>query len=122
MNLGKKEYNRKKSKEWYWKHREQSLATSRERRKAHPDDRKMQYWKMKNQWLEIIKTKDMDHCSICGYDRCFAAIDFHHVEDDKKYNIAAMITLKPTPERIAELSKVIPVCSNCHREIHNGCQ
>lgn len=61
-------------------------------------------------------------CSICNYDKCIAALDFHHVDPSRKdFNIAnlANIAFKKNLEAIkAELDKCICVCSNCHRELH----
>ena len=59
-------------------------------------------------------------CSICGYDKYFGALDFHHIDpktkeyDWKKYRQMSLAKLKN------ELIKCILVCSNCHREIHGG--
>lgn len=59
-------------------------------------------------------------CSICGYDKCLSALDFHHLDPSKKdFHISSkkaysLKKLKP------ELDKCILVCANCHREIHAG--
>ena len=69
-------------------------------------------------WNRIIKEKGMDRCSICGYDKCFAAIDFHHRDPlTKLYNIGTVLARFPTPERIAELDKTDALCRNCHAEL-----
>lgn len=59
-------------------------------------------------------------CQICGYNKCKAAIDFHHIEpSEKEYEVSNM---KNYSEAIlfAELEKCMIVCANCHREIHDG--
>lgn len=58
-------------------------------------------------------------CSQCGFAHP-AAIDFHHVEPEKKENnIFAMVHNGFTVEKIKkELEKCIPLCSNCHRILH----
>ena len=59
-------------------------------------------------------------CKLCGYDRCYDALDFHHTnESEKRFNFSQHFnrkweTLKP------ELDKCILVCATCHREIHAG--
>lgn len=58
-------------------------------------------------------------CCICGYDRCASAFDFHHVNPrDKDFTISSRMTswsrIKP------ELDKCTLLCSNCHREVHDG--
>lgn len=72
-------------------------------------------------WMEtIIIPRGLNQCAKCGYDKCFAAIDFHHKNpNDKKYSIGNMIRNAITPDKVAEIDKVIPLCSNCHRELHN---
>ena len=61
-------------------------------------------------------------CSICGYNRCIAAIDFHHLNPaSKDFDVANMVSNCKTIRAIdTEVAKCIRVCSNCHREIHDG--
>lgn len=58
-------------------------------------------------------------CSICGYDKYIGALEFHHLNPNKKdFGISggtkSFETLRP------EVDKCILVCSNCHREIHTN--
>lgn len=60
-------------------------------------------------------------CSICGYDKCIRALEFHHLDPDKKskdYN--KNFKLWSFERQKKELEHCILVCSNCHREIHNS--
>lgn len=58
-------------------------------------------------------------CSICGYDKCIAALDFHHVDPTQKdFNISQYYKKDFTDELKAELDKCILICANCHRELH----
>jgi hypothetical protein len=70
--------------------------------------------KVRNFFVEYKKTKK---CEICGESRWYV-LDFHHIKE-KKYEIADLVkrgcSLKTL---IEELKKCIPVCANCHREIH----
>ena len=60
-------------------------------------------------------------CIICGYNRCIAALEFHHLNpEEKDFSIAATGTTKSWERIKKELDKCICVCANCHREIHNG--
>lgn len=57
-------------------------------------------------------------CSICGYSKCIAALDFHHINPTEKdkdfFNMrGGLSTLLKT-----KLDKCVLLCSNCHREIH----
>jgi transposase len=60
-------------------------------------------------------------CALCGYDRCVAALEFHHVDPSQKrlgisYN---GVTLSLEALR-AEADKCVLVCSNCHAELEAG--
>lgn len=57
-------------------------------------------------------------CEICGYDKCIDALEFHHLNPDKKdFGIACGDT-RSLEKLKAEADKCIMVCANCHREIH----
>lgn len=63
-------------------------------------------------------------CSICGYCRCYKALEFHH-KDEKTYDISKLLkkSWKLNEKKILqELDKCMLVCSNCHREIHSDDQ
>ncbi len=55
-------------------------------------------------------------CRCCGYDRCLAALDFHH-PGKKDFNISSKMSWSAIEP---ELKHVILLCSNCHRETHAG--
>jgi len=57
-------------------------------------------------------------CRACGYDRCFGAIEFHHIDPSAKTDCIKRMTHKPTETLTDELKKCVMVCANCHREIH----
>ena len=61
-------------------------------------------------------------CSICGYNKCNAALDFHHTNSKEKEMTIAEISLKNVSYNkiLKEARKCILICSNCHREIHNN--
>lgn len=60
-------------------------------------------------------------CQCCGYDKCSAALEFHHLDPTKKdFNISDRDIKLNWNEIKNELDKCIIVCSNCHKEIHNG--
>lgn len=59
-------------------------------------------------------------CSICGYERCSDALEFHHLDDNEKdFNISDRKLKQDWPAIKAELDKCILVCANCHRELHS---
>lgn len=56
-------------------------------------------------------------CSRCGYGKCPAALEFHHVDPaEKDVNIAAMHRTWESIKK--ELDRCVLLCSNCHREVH----
>lgn len=61
-------------------------------------------------------------CSICGYSKCLAALQFHHLNPkNKKFGIneALKSNIKVSKEEILEeIKKCILLCANCHFEIH----
>ena len=60
-------------------------------------------------------------CVYCGYNRCSAALDFHHLDEKSKSFGLSQRGLTRSWERTRkELEKCILVCANCHREIHVG--
>lgn len=57
-------------------------------------------------------------CSKCGYDKCIAALDFHHInKNDKNFQISKNYK-KDFLEIKSELDKCVLLCANCHREEH----
>lgn len=75
--------------------------------------------KIKSECLEYKGNK----CSKCGYDRCQAVLQFHHLDPStKEFSIGEVVNSrnKITFEELKpELDKCIVLCSNCHIELHN---
>ena len=63
-------------------------------------------------------------CIKCGYDKCLAALEFHHRnKEDKRFGINYMIANKfPLEEIFIEAEKCELLCVNCHREKHQQCK
>ena len=60
-------------------------------------------------------------CRLCGYDRCMAALEFHHLDPAAKQFGVAQNGMARSIERIrAEARKCILLCSNCHAEVESG--
>ena len=71
------------------------------------------YWQEQYKFINRLK---INGCAICGYNKCNAALDFHHVEkSNKKFRFTRCLSDEHT---IEEFHKCILLCSNCHREIH----
>ncbi len=60
-------------------------------------------------------------CSICGYNKCLQALEFHHSDPSKKdFGISAKGYTRSWEMVSKELDKCILLCANCHREVHEG--
>lgn len=60
-------------------------------------------------------------CQICGYDRCVAALEFHHVDpSEKRLGISAGGLSLGIETLRAETAKCVLLCSNCHAEVESG--
>jgi hypothetical protein len=59
-----------------------------------------------------------DKCSICGYNNCREALEWHHLDPSTKEVEPSKVFSRSYERIIEELSKCILVCANCHREIH----
>lgn len=80
------------------------------------------YLKNNTKVRQQVKQQCVDYlggkCSKCGYNKCLAALDFHHIDinqKDKNYTNNRMSFEKLKPE----LDKCVLLCANCHREVHN---
>lgn len=68
---------------------------------------------------KLVKYKG-GKCELCGYCRCYSALDFHHIDpENKSFHISANLN-KSFDTLKKEVDKCIMVCANCHREIHEG--
>lgn len=102
----------------YWiNNREKRL---KQKNRWYIDNREM--WKVK---MSIARKKIRDFindyklskgCAICGYNKCVAALEFHH-NGDKEFlpNASSGRNIESLKE---EINKCIVLCSNCHRELH----
>lgn len=83
--------------------------------------------KDRNEKKILLEFKNEMSCSECGYDKCIAALEFHHVDPkDKEFGLASVMHLKydnalDLKEKIEdELNKCIVLCRNCHKLLHSG--
>ena len=61
-----------------------------------------------------------DRCRLCGYDACYAALCFHHVQTHVKgFNFAGS-HLRSWTALTEELEKCVLLCQNCHAQVHAG--
>ena len=68
---------------------------------------------------ELVKYKG-GKCEICGYDKCIAALQFHHLDAKQKdFELGNVYNYKHSMDEMKqEVDKCILVCANCHAELH----
>ena len=59
-------------------------------------------------------------CQICGYNKCIAALDFHHTDPSTKKLTLSHLYKHSWDKVKEEIDKCLLVCANCHREIHSS--
>lgn len=68
---------------------------------------------------KLIKYKGGE-CCLCHYNKCAEALELHHLNPSEKDFTIAKNYCKSWETIKKEADKCILVCSNCHKEIHNG--
>lgn len=60
-------------------------------------------------------------CVLCGYDRCIAALEFHHlVPSEKRFSLSHRGVTRSLTAARAEASRCVLLCANCHAEVEVG--
>lgn len=60
-------------------------------------------------------------CRICGYKRCLAALEFHHVDPaNKGFSLSHRGVARSMERAREEASKCVLLCANCHVEVEAG--
>lgn len=69
--------------------------------------------------LKVMVVKYLGgRCVRCGYDKCVAALEAHHLDSSTKaFGIAAKGYTRSWEVVKTEADKCILLCSNCHREV-----
>jgi len=99
------------NKRWMAKHRDTIMQR---RRDKYPEKKKEREARK-----QILLDMRGGRCSICGYDKCSAALDFHHIDPtQKEFRLSKNVLINDTV--IAEVNKCVILCANCHREYHAG--
>lgn len=77
-------------------------------------------YRQKKDELQALKTELK--CKKCGYNKCGASLEFHHINpEEKDEKISSLMTHRynlNNPDIQAELKKCIVLCANCHHEFH----
>ena len=70
---------------------------------------------------EMVKDAKDKPCAICKvkYDPC--VMDLHHLDPSKKDGMISHFMKSGSYQSLQEeIDKCVPLCSNCHRLLHNG--
>jgi transposase len=60
-------------------------------------------------------------CVLCGYERCTAALQFHHLDPQtKSYNLSHQGVTRSLARARAEAKKCVLLCATCHAEVEAG--
>lgn len=116
------------------KDKKERLEYAKQYRKDHPEEVKnsTKQWRENNpekvkkqqrQYCKKIKKYIQNYklskgCAICGYDKCAAALDFHHNGKDKTIGTGQAFGSRSLENVKKEIEKCDVLCSNCHRELH----
>jgi len=73
-------------------------------------------YKRKKEWVDYKG----GGCCICGYNKCLQALDFHHINPDKKKFGISNSYMKSDKDIYNELDKTVCICNRCHMEYHAG--
>ncbi|HTA36256.1 MAG TPA: helix-turn-helix domain-containing protein, partial [Solirubrobacteraceae bacterium] len=70
---------------------------------------------------EILVEEAGGACRLCGYARCLAALEFHHVApSDKQFSLSQRGVARSIERARAEAGKCVLLCANCHAEVEAG--
>lgn len=77
-------------------------------------------------WRKTVKEisiKSMGgQCQICGYNKCYAALELHHLDPSQKELTFSFLLSSCRNWNLIynELKKCILLCANCHQEVHSA--
>jgi Homeodomain-like domain-containing protein len=70
---------------------------------------------------EILVVEAGGCCRLCGYDRCLAALHFHHTDPaEKSFSLSLRGVTRSIDKLRAEARKCVLLCANCHAEVEAG--
>lgn len=79
-------------------------------------------YRRKQRKIRAVKYKG-GKCSVCGYNKCLAALEFQHINpDDEKKSVAKIISSQGWATIKEEIDKCKLVCTNCRQESQDDYQ
>lgn len=69
----------------------------------------------------ILVAEAGGRCRMCGYDRCIAALQFHHLDPHgKSFALSHQGLTRGIEKARQEARKCVLLCANCHAEVEAG--
>jgi hypothetical protein len=69
----------------------------------------------------ILVAEAGGRCAVCRYDRCAAALHFHHVDPStKRFHLSMQGVTRSLAAARTEMEKCVLLCANCHAEVESG--
>ena len=113
------EVQKKADKKYYKNHREERLRKNKLWHENNPEKVRecaRRCYKKSHKYINDYKLSK--GCKFCGYNKCAEALDFHHPNDDKEFNIGSYVSY--SLEKLKkEMEKCEILCCRCHRELHD---
>jgi transposase len=70
---------------------------------------------------QVLVDEAGGRCRCCGYDRCLAALTFHHVDPStKRFGVGGRGLTRSMAILREEAAKCVLLCANCHAEVEAG--
>ena len=104
-----------------WQERQAEKAEDRARkRRKYRENPPASRLKGRERKARIARMKAEKGCALCD-EREACALVFHHRDpDEKDCTIASMGPSVPWSDVLAEISKCVVLCCNCHAKVHAG--
>ncbi len=125
---GRKEEQKIYLKNWYLSHKKEKQIYDKKYRSDNyqkiTDKKRMSILSSKQKWLNWLSLRVNLKCSVCDFNKDSVALDFHHINGSKEFNISSLTNrafLEKYRERVEkELKNPVILCANCHRILHYG--
>jgi hypothetical protein len=74
--------------------------------------------KWRRETKQLLVEQKGGKCSKCGYDKCIAALDFHHPDGEEKLDRSLLMNIRSLDKVLKDAKPLVLLCANCHREEH----
>ena len=85
---------------------------------SEPTKHALRIRKWRKETKEMLVEQKGGACSKCGYNKCIAALDFHHPANEEKLDRSLLMNVRSIDKVIRDAEPLVLLCANCHREEH----